>query len=123
MRKPNGSLSSREGSSKTVGVSSRAVKRFLAGRRILYAAPTAEQVGRFWTTVTRALAEPIKQKVFYKNETERYIELPGTEQRIKAKTAWNADSLRGDYADDLILDEFQLMCEDTWDAVGAPDAS
>jgi phage terminase large subunit-like protein len=60
------------------------------------------------------------QKVFHKNETERYIELPGTEQRIKAKTAWNADSLRGDYADDLILDEFQLMCEDVWDAVGAP---
>jgi phage terminase large subunit-like protein len=105
---------------KTTGVANRAVKRFLAGRRVLYAAPTAEQVGSFWTTVTRALAEPIRQKVFYKNETERYIELTGKEQRIKAKTAWNADSLRGDYADDLILDEFQLMCENIWDAVGAP---
>jgi hypothetical protein len=28
--------------------------------------------------------------------------------------------LRGDYADDLILDEFQLMHEDTWGVVGAP---
>ena len=28
--------------------------------------------------------------------------------------------LRGDYADELILDEFQLMNEDIWDAVGAP---
>jgi len=36
---------------KTVGVANRAVKRFLAGRRVLYAAPTADQVGSFWTTV------------------------------------------------------------------------
>jgi hypothetical protein len=105
---------------KTVGVANRAVKRFLAGRRVLYAAPTADQVGSFWTTVTRILAEPIRQEVFYKNEADHYIGLIGTEQRIKAKTAWNADSLRGDYADDLILDEFQLMNEDIWDAVGAP---
>ena len=105
---------------KTVGVANRALIRFLEGRRVLYAAPTAEQVGSFWSTVTRILAEPIRQKVFIKNETEKYIELPGTEQRIKVKTAWNADALRGDYADDLILDEFQLMNEDIWDAVGAP---
>ena len=105
---------------KTVGVSVLATEEFLKKRRILYAAPTQEQIGRFWTTVTRALYEPIKHKIFTKNETERYIELPGTEQRIKAKTAWNADSLRGDYADLLILDEFQLMNEDVWNAVGAP---
>jgi len=105
---------------KTVGVANRAVIRFLEGRRVLYAAPTADQVGSFWTTVTRILAEPIRQNIFTKNETEKYIELPGTQQRIKAKTAWNADSLRGDYADDLILDEFQLMNEDIWIAVGAP---
>jgi len=58
--------------------------------------------------------------VLKKNEAERYIEVPGTEQRIKAKTAWNPDSLRGDYADILILDEYQLMNEQTWDLVGAP---
>ena len=105
---------------KTVGVVIPSVEKFLSGHRILYAAPTMEQVGRFWTTITRALGEPIQKKVFRKNEAERYIELPGTEQRIKAKTAWNANSLRGDYADMLILDEFQLMSKDTWDAVGAP---
>lgn len=44
----------------------------------------------------------------------------GTSNRIKAKTAWNADSLRGDYADLLILDEFQLMDEEVWEVVGAP---
>ena len=93
---------------------------FLAKRRILYAAPTQEQVGRFWATVTRAFYEPIKAGVFRKNEVERFIEVEGTEQRLKAKTAWNADSLRGDYADVLIFDEWQLINEDAWGLVGAP---
>lgn len=105
---------------KTVGMAIYAVQQFLAGRRVLYATPTAEQIGRFWTTVTRALAEPLDSGVFYKNETEHVIELSGTEQRIRAKTAWNADTLRGDYADVLILDEWQLMDEDAWGVVGAP---
>ena len=105
---------------KTVGISIYAVERFLAGRRLLYAAPTAEQVGRFWVTVTRALNEAIDAGVFKKNETEHIIERPGTEQRIRAKTAWNADTLRGDYADDLIFDEWQLIDEDAWEVVGAP---
>ena len=105
---------------KTVGISIYAVERFLRGRRVLYAAPTTEQVGRFWTTVTRAFQAPIDAGIFRKNETEHVIELPGTEQRIRAKTAWNADTLRGDYADDLIFDEWQLINEDAWDVVGAP---
>jgi phage terminase large subunit-like protein len=107
-------------SGKTVGVSSLAVEKFLAGHRVLYGAPTADQVDRFWTEVTKALLEPIKNKVYTKNETEHKIELPGTEQRIRAKTCWNADTLRGDYADVLILDEWQLMNEDAWGVVGAP---
>lgn len=105
---------------KTVGIGIAAVEWYLASHRILYAAPTQEQVGRFWATVTRALYEPIKQGYFKKNEAEHYIELPGTEQRLKAKTAWNADSLRGDYADKLIFDEWQLVNEDAWGLVGAP---
>jgi len=105
---------------KTVGMAIMAVEKFLAGRRVLYAAPTSEQVGRFWTEVTRALAEPVDVGIFRQNVTEHIIELPGTEQRIRAKTAWNADSLRGDYADILILDEWQLMNEDAWGTVGAP---
>lgn len=105
---------------KTVGVSILAVESFLAGKRILYAAPTQDQVDRFWESCKNALAEPLDTKVFYKNETRHVIELPGTEQRIRAKTAWNADTLRGDYADVLILDEYQLMNEDAWEVVGAP---
>lgn len=105
---------------KTVGVARLALHRFLAGRRILYAAPTQDQIDRFWASVTRALADAVDAGHVYKNETRHILEVPGTENRIRAKTAWDADSLRGDYADDLILDEWQLMNEDAWGVVGAP---
>ena len=105
---------------KTVAASIIAVNEFLNARRILYAVPTAEQMARFWHEIVTDLAEPLEYGVFKKYEADKIIELPGTEQRIKAKTAWNADTLRGDYADVLILDEFQLMNEETWTQVGAP---
>lgn len=105
---------------KTTGLAIFAVEEFLKGARILYAVPTAEQVMRFWHEVSMALAEPIAAGIFHKNETLHTIELPGTEQRIRAKTAWNANTLRGDYCTRLILDEWQLCNEDAWELVGAP---
>jgi hypothetical protein len=105
---------------KTVGMARRAVRRFLAGKRVLYAVPTQDQVDRFWSECKRVLSEDIDAGRIYKNETRHILEIPGTETRIRAKTAWNADTLRGDYADDLILDEYQLMNEDAWGVVGAP---
>ena len=105
---------------KTTGSAIIAVDYFLAGKRVLYAAPTIDQVEAFWFEVCRALEEPIQAKLFNKNETEHSIEFPGTKQRIRAKTAWNADTLRGDYADLLILEEWQLSNEDAWEVVGAP---
>jgi hypothetical protein len=105
---------------KTTGVSIYAVEEFLKGHRILYAAPTSEQVLKFWWEVTAALEEAIEAKIYLKNETRHTVSVPGTENAIRAKTAWNADSLRGDYADRLILDEYQLMAEDAWGVVGAP---
>ncbi len=107
-------------SGKTCGVSIYGVKKFLDKKRVLYAAPTQEQVERFWVEVIRALHEPIDSGVIYKNESRHLVEIPGTEIRIRAKTAWNADTLRGDYADELILDEWQLMNENAWGLVGAP---
>jgi phage terminase large subunit-like protein len=107
-------------SGKTSGVAILAVEQFLRGRRILYATPTQEQVDRFWHEVKQALAEPVDAGLYYKNETKHIIELPGTEQRIRGKTAWDADSLRGDFCDILILDEFQDMDEEAWTLVGAP---
>jgi hypothetical protein len=107
-------------SGKTVLVAIDDVLKFLEGKRILYAVPTSDQLNRWWQVITSALAEPIERGLFYKNETEHIIELKGTEQRLRGKTAWSADTLRGDYADELILDEWQLCDEDAWETVGAP---
>src|SRR3990170_2488296 len=105
---------------KTVGVAILAVREFIAGRRVLYATPTQEQLDRFWHEVRAALQDEIDAGRLYKNETLHIIERVGTENRIRAKSAWNADTLRGDYAGLLLLDEYQLMAEDAWGSVGAP---
>src|ERR1035437_5949990 len=107
-------------SGKTTGVAIMAVEYFLDGKRVLYAAPTSEQFAQFWKEVKSALAVLIDAGIFYKNETEHTIERLGTNQCIRAKTAWNADTLRGDYANLLILDEWQLMDETAWNDVGSP---
>src|SRR5687768_11919722 len=91
-------------SGKTTGVALYAIQVFLQGRRVLYAAPTSDQLDQFWREVKTAPASLIDAGLFVKNESERSIECPGTSQRLRAKTAWNADTLRGDYADLLILD-------------------
>ncbi|MCP4263649.1 MAG: DNA-packaging protein [Planctomycetes bacterium] len=105
---------------KTVGMAIMAAEMFLKEKRVLYAAPTQDQIDRFWTEITKAFSEPIRAGAYYKNETRHIIEVRGTENRVRAKTAWNADTLRGDYADVLILDEYQLMDETAWSEVGAP---
>lgn len=107
-------------SGKTTGIAILAIEYFLRGERVLYAAPTQDQVESFWWEVKQGLAEALDGGVFYKNESLHIIELTGTKQRIKAKTAWNADSLRGDFCGLLILDEWQLCSEDMWNLVGAP---
>jgi len=105
---------------KTIVAAHICVMKFLDGFRPLYAAPTTEQLDTWWFEVKRALRKPIDAGIYKKNEVEHTIENPGTKNRIKGKTAWNADMLRGDYADFLVLDEFQLISEDTWEIVGAP---
>lgn len=105
---------------KTVFAADHAVESFLNGRRVLYGVPTSDQLQKFWFETTSALAEPIQAGIFKVDKTMHTIERPGTENRIRAKTCWSADTLRGDYADELILDEVQLMAEDTWGTVGAP---
>ncbi len=103
---------------KTTLVAGIAVEALLAGRRVLEAAPVADQTDAFWEYCTQSLSAPIAAGIIYKNETDRLLRLG--KGRIRAKTAWNADTLRGDYADLLILDEYPLMDADTWDKVGAP---
>jgi hypothetical protein len=103
---------------KTTGMATLAVESLLKGRRVLEAAPTTDQTDAFWKECKRALASLIMKKIIYKNDSERILEFG--KGRIRAKTAWNADTLRGDYADLLILDEFAIMDPDAWDEVGAP---
>src|SRR2546425_8510931 len=56
-------------SGKTTGSAVLAVMHFLAGRRVLYATPTAEQIARFWSEIKAALEDAIRAGVFTKNET------------------------------------------------------
>ena len=83
-------------SGKTTGLSMQAVEKFLDGRRVLYAAPTSDQTDKFWLEVSSALRPLVQEGLLRLNQTSRFIERQGTENRIKAKTAWNADTLRGD---------------------------
>jgi hypothetical protein len=105
---------------KTTGVAILAALAFLDGKRVLYAVPTQDQADKFWYEITSTFAVALERGLYKKNETRRYLEKVGSENRIRCKTAFNSDTLRGDYADLLILDEYMLMHESTWQDVGAP---
>lgn len=94
------------------------VRGFLQRKRILYAAPVETQTEAFWRYCKEWLA-PLYAFGMTKNETLRQLEMPGLGV-IRAKTAFHADTLRGDFADILILDEFSYMDADVWGQVGAP---
>lgn len=104
---------------KTTACAIVAVEAMLEGHRVLEAAPVSSQTDAFWTECKSALAEPIHAGIIRKNETDRTLELANG-GRIRCRTAHNADTLRGDYADLLILDEFSLMDESAWSQVGLP---
>lgn len=104
---------------KTTAAAIASVEAALDGKRVLFAAPTDDQIDMYWTICKNALDEPIQAGKVYKNETKHILEFPN-KARIRGKTAWNADTLRGDYADLLILEEFALMDANAWDQVGSP---
>ncbi|MFA5151020.1 MAG: terminase family protein [Clostridia bacterium] len=104
---------------KTTGASMLAAMRAMDGRRVLEAAPVSDQTNAFWESVKGYFAEPIASKVVRKNETDRLLEFPNG-GRIRCKTAHDADTLRGDFADLLILDEYSFMEPDAWELVGMP---
>lgn len=106
---------------KTVLAARMAVLAMMAGKRVLYAAPKADQTEAFWEAVRLYLGELIEAGLIAKNETK--LQLIGRVAgigRIRAKTAWDADGLRGDHADLLILDEYAFMKPNAWSKVGAP---
>lgn len=105
---------------KTFGIGIKALQAFAEGKRVLYTAPTADQIDAFWFVIKQACRRAIDAKLLHINNSSHYVEVPNTKIRIRAKTAWNADTLRGDYGDLLIFDEYQLTSEDAWERVGAP---
>lgn len=96
------------------------VSAFLDGKRVLEAAPKYEQTTVYWRYVKKMLREPLLAGVLKKNESVRTIENELTGNWLRCMTAYDADTLRSDSADLLILDEFQDMKPDAWDEVGAP---
>jgi len=113
-------LSAGRRSGKTTLAADVGVERFLAGRQVLFASPTQEQVDVFWDKCKLWLDGYIQAGRIVKNETRRLLTIPGAPGRIRAKTAYDADSLRGDYADFLVLDECALLAPNAWHEVGAP---
>ncbi len=97
-----------------------AVDRMLDGRRELLASTSQDQADTFWRYIKRWCREPIEHGLIEKNETKRTLEMGSTGGSIKVKTAFNADMLRGDFADDLLLDEAAYLAPDAWYEVGAP---
>lgn len=105
---------------KTTGVADIAVNAMLNGIHVLEAAPVYDQTTVFWSRCKNYLRELIQVGIVTKNESERLLEFRPNKGRIRVKTAFDADTLRGDDAGLLILDEFSLMNPDTWNEVGAP---
>jgi len=103
---------------KTTLAASVSIEKLLEGRRILLASTTQDQADSFWDKCKLWLGELTDVGIIEKNEQKRTLTLK--DGRIKVKTAWDADSLRGDYADFLVLDECALLASDAWDKVGAP---
>ena len=107
---------------KTIGMSILAAEAFKLGWRVLYATPTNDQLERFWYAVRRYFADDIASGKLIKNETRHLLERPGADEnapRIRAKTAWSSDTLRGDWGTLILLDEYQLM-KDSLDDVVMP---
>lgn len=99
-----------------------AVDKMCDGRRVLLASTTQEQADAFWEYCKRWL-EPFtdgEHAEIKKNETRRTLEMESTGGRIRVKTASDADTLRGDFADFLILDECAMLAPNAWNEVGAP---
>ncbi|HEY6022020.1 MAG TPA: terminase large subunit, partial [Candidatus Paceibacterota bacterium] len=105
---------------KTTEAARVSIIKMLEGRRVLLASTTQEQADTFWEKCKDWLDPFIQAGHVEKNETKRVMSMALTGGRIKVKTASDADTLRGDYADFLVLDECALLDPSAWHEVGAP---
>lgn len=96
-------------------------KYFVADKRVIYGAPVEDQTKSFWREVCRYLSPAVYPRgPVKKSESDLTLEIPRHDARIEAVSAFNADMLRGRWADLVILDEFQLQSEAAWSEVCAP---
>ena len=105
---------------KTTGMAILASRGLQHGYRVLYAGPTAEQTDRFWYAMRHYYQEDVAAGRLVKSETKRILEEPGVDEnapRVRCKTAFNADTLRGDWGNLILLDEYSLMSPDVDEVV------
>src|SRR3990172_6837864 len=96
---------------KTTFFSRTAIDYFLEGKKVLEAAPVTKQTSAFWRKVKHYTRPLTDAGLARKWENDRIIEMG--EGLIQAQTAFDADTLRGDWADLLLLDEYSYMGEST----------
>ncbi len=98
-----------------------AAVKLTEGRRVLIASTTQEQADAAWEKLTSWLKPWISERgPIVQNSTKHTLTMEATGGRIKCKTAHDENTLRGDYADFLVLDECALLPEEAWTLVGAP---
>lgn len=105
---------------KTTGAAHAASDAAIDGKRVLYASPSQEQADACWEKLKLWLDPFVRRGLIEKNETRRTMIFLFSGGRIRCKTASNADALRGDWGDLLILDECAMLEEKAWTEVGAP---
>ena len=76
---------------KTVGVAIFQPHGSFSGNASIHSA-NHRSMNRFWTETCPIFQDPIDPEDIQQNSTRHILELPGTERRIRAKTAWNADT-------------------------------
>lgn len=97
-----------------------AVEHLFAGQKVLLTSASQDQADTFWDKIKSWLYPLIDARTISKNEQRRLILMPGTDGRIRVKTASQPDMLRGDDADFIVFDECALLEPQTWFAVAAP---
>ena len=108
---------------KSTGLGIRAVRCFMVNKaRVEILAPETDQTDAAWSVILYMLREPIERGILKVWHSYRIIAANARtdEWRIRCRTAKNPDSVRGGHADELILDEFQLMNPDMIEKVALP---
>lgn len=103
---------------KTTLFAKKACQDFIKGKKTIEAAPVAKQTTAFWRKCKGYLRPLIDAGYVYKNESDRILQMGNG--FIQCQTAYDANTLRGDWAHTLLLDEYSYMDRSAWEVIGAP---